>query len=63
MQAQQESSNNSASKKAVKKNARRDTGVEENPDDFIDPETLLGERKKMSAQMAKQYNPTAVEKS
>ncbi|KAI4364514.1 hypothetical protein MLD38_020594 [Melastoma candidum] len=51
-----------APKKNTKKNARRDAG-EENPDDFIDPETPLGEKKKLSSQMAKQYNPSAVEKS
>ncbi|KAJ0098762.1 hypothetical protein Patl1_20371 [Pistacia atlantica] len=51
-----------ASKKSAKRNLKRDDG-EENPDEFVDPETPLGERKKMSKQMAKQYNPTAVEKS
>ncbi|KDP32641.1 hypothetical protein JCGZ_13191 [Jatropha curcas] len=60
--AQQESSN--ASKKgAAKKSARREVGGEENPEDYVDPETPFGEKKKLSAQMAKQYNPTAVEGS
>ena len=36
---------------------------EENLEDFIDPETPFGEKKNISPQMAKQYNPTAVEKS
>ncbi|XP_065880919.1 valine--tRNA ligase, mitochondrial 1 [Euphorbia lathyris] len=62
LKAQQESGN-SSKKSAAKKNARRDAGGEENPDDFVDPETPLGEKKKLSSQMAKQYNPTAVEKS
>ncbi|ESQ34362.1 hypothetical protein EUTSA_v10006653mg [Eutrema salsugineum] len=31
--------------------------------DFVDPETPLGERKRLSSQMAKQYNPSSVEKS
>ncbi|KAL5811450.1 hypothetical protein ACOSQ4_028018 [Xanthoceras sorbifolium] len=59
-QKQEQGSN--ASKKSAKKNMKRDEG-EENPEDFIDPETLAGEKKKMSNQMAKQYNPNAVEKS
>jgi valyl-tRNA synthetase len=36
---------------------------DENPADYIDPETPLGDKKQMSRQLAKQYNPTAVEKS
>lgn len=51
-----------APKKSAKKNTRKDVG-EENPNDFIDPETPLGVKKKLSSQMAKQYDPNAVEKS
>ncbi|XP_021909857.1 valine--tRNA ligase, mitochondrial 1 isoform X2 [Carica papaya] len=51
-----------APKKSAKKNAKRG-GDEGNPEDFIDPETPLGEKKRLSIQMAKQYSPTAVEKS
>ncbi|CAA7400140.1 unnamed protein product [Spirodela intermedia] len=48
-----------------KKNERKSTkrGAEDdNPDDYIDPETPAGEKKKLSRQMAKQYSPSAVEK-
>ena len=38
-------------------------GKEENSEDFFDPETPFGEKKRLSSQMAKQYSPTAVEKS
>ena len=61
-QQKQEQGSNAASKKSAKKNLKRDDG-EENLEDFIDPETLAGEKKRMSNQMAKQYNPSAVEKS
>ncbi|KAM7250274.1 hypothetical protein ACFE04_022157 [Oxalis oulophora] len=46
-----------------KKKGGRLGATEENPEDFADPETPFGEKKMLSAQMAKQYNPTAVEKS
>ena len=36
---------------------------EENSGDFLDPETPFGEKKRLSSQRAKQYSPTAVEKS
>ncbi|KAK4796457.1 hypothetical protein SAY86_028783 [Trapa natans] len=49
-------------KKSAKKNVKRDVG-EENPEDYIDPETTIGKKKRLSPQMAKQYNPSAVEKS
>ncbi|CAI0442038.1 unnamed protein product [Linum tenue] len=52
-----------AKKSAAKKAAKRNAGGDENPEDFVDPETNPGEKKKLSAKMAKQYNPTAVEKS
>lgn len=52
-----------ASKTAKKKNVKRETGEEENPDDYVDPETPFGEKKQLSRQMAKQYCPSAVEKS
>lgn len=38
-------------------------GEGENPEDYVDPETPSGEKKRMARQMAKQYSPTAVEKS
>ncbi|KAJ1392185.1 Valyl/Leucyl/Isoleucyl-tRNA synthetase, editing domain [Sesbania bispinosa] len=62
-QAQQQAQQSSnASKKSEKKTVKR--GAEdENPEDYIDPETPLGDKKRMSRQMAKQYSPTAVEKS
>jgi valyl-tRNA synthetase len=37
--------------------------VVENPEDYIDPETSFGDKKQMSRQLARKYNPTAVEKS
>ena len=58
-QAQQASNNQ---KKSEKKTVRRG-GEEENPEEFVDPQTPFGEKKIMSHQMAKQYNPSAVEKS
>ncbi|KAM2975805.1 hypothetical protein FF1_001925 [Malus domestica] len=60
LQAQQASS---SSKKSEKKHVKRSNEGEENPEDFIDPETPFGEKKRMSSQMAKQYSPSAVEKS
>ncbi|XP_048132008.1 valine--tRNA ligase, mitochondrial 1-like isoform X2 [Rhodamnia argentea] len=51
-----------APKKSAKKNIKRYTG-EENPGDYVDPETPFGEKKRLSRQMAKQYSPSAVEKS
>lgn len=59
---QQQKQEQGGSKKSAKRNLKHDDG-EENPDDFVDPETPHGERKRMSKLMAKQYNPTAVEKS
>ncbi|KAK7280006.1 hypothetical protein RJT34_25068 [Clitoria ternatea] len=59
-QQAQQSSN--ASKKSEKKVVKR--GVEdENPEDYVDPQTTSGEKKQMSRQMAKQYSPANVEKS
>lgn len=49
-------------KKSAKKNVKRDDGSE-NAEEFVDPETPFGEKKKLSNQMAKEYNPSAVEKS
>ncbi|KAI3496387.1 hypothetical protein L1887_38748 [Cichorium endivia] len=51
-----------SSKANKKKNVRADAS-EENPQDFIDPETPSGDKKKLSQQMAKQFSPIAVEKS
>ncbi|GAU15479.1 hypothetical protein TSUD_45160 [Trifolium subterraneum] len=61
-QQQQAQQLSNSSKKSEKKTVKR--GAEdENPADYIDPETPLGDKKQMSKQLAKQYNPTAVEKS
>ncbi|KAG7982619.1 hypothetical protein I3843_04G062200 [Carya illinoinensis] len=49
-------------KRNDKKTVKRG-GNEENPEEFVDPETPFGEKKQMSHQMAKQYSPSAVEKS
>ncbi|XP_039003140.1 valine--tRNA ligase, mitochondrial 1-like [Hibiscus syriacus] len=51
-----------APKKSAKKSAKR-AADDENPEDFVDPDTPSGEKKKLSSQMAKQYIPAAVEKS
>ncbi|KAK9905264.1 hypothetical protein M0R45_000375 [Rubus argutus] len=59
LQAQQGNS----SKKSEKKNVKRSNEEDNNAKDFIEPETPRGEKKRMPAQMAKQYNPSAVEKS
>ncbi|XP_030936958.1 valine--tRNA ligase, mitochondrial 1-like isoform X2 [Quercus lobata] len=59
LQAQQASNNQKKSeKKMVKRRVK-----EENPEEFLDPPTPFGEKKRISSQMAKQYSPTAVEKS
>ncbi|PHU04291.1 hypothetical protein BC332_25113 [Capsicum chinense] len=50
--------NSNVSKSAKKKSAKKDGG-EENPEDFVDPETSLGEKKKLSREMAKTFNPSA----
>ncbi|XAR47991.1 Valine--tRNA ligase [Bertholletia excelsa] len=49
-----------ASKTSKRKNIKE--AGEENPEDYVDPETPFGEKKQLSRQMAKQYSPTAVEK-
>ncbi|KAL2514378.1 Valine--tRNA ligase [Forsythia ovata] len=59
LQAQQASN---APKSGKKKNVKREA-EEENPEDYIDPETHVGEKKKLSRQMAKTFSPSAVEKS
>ncbi|CAN0921180.1 Valine--tRNA ligase, mitochondrial 1 [Linum grandiflorum] len=38
-------------------------GDDENPEHFVDPDTVPGEKKKLSSKMAKQYSPSAVEKA
>ncbi|CAN4117041.1 unnamed protein product [Withania somnifera] len=60
--AKQAQANSNVSKTAKKKSSKKDGG-EENPEDFVDPETPLGEKKKLSREMAKTFNPCAVEKS
>ncbi|KAM3408927.1 hypothetical protein ACQJBY_001768 [Aegilops geniculata] len=49
---------NKSEKKQKKKGA-----TNENPEDFIDPDTPTGQKKLIASQMAKQYSPSAVEKS
>ncbi|XP_045833179.1 valine--tRNA ligase, mitochondrial 1-like [Trifolium pratense] len=61
-QQQQAQQSSTAAKKSEKKTVKR-VPEDENPADYIDPETPLGDKKQMSRQLAKQYNPTAVEKS
>ncbi|KAH7862333.1 hypothetical protein Vadar_003270 [Vaccinium darrowii] len=56
--AQQESN---TSKVAKQKNLKK--GGEEKPEDYVDPETPLGEKKRLSRQMAKQFNRSSVENS
>ncbi|XP_051129564.1 valine--tRNA ligase, mitochondrial 1 [Andrographis paniculata] len=51
-----------ASKSEKKKSSKRES-EEDNPEDYVDPVTPLGEKKKLSRQMAKTYNPSAVENS
>ncbi|KAG5558497.1 hypothetical protein RHGRI_008438 [Rhododendron griersonianum] len=45
-----------------RKNLKKEGG-EENPEDYVDPETPFGEKKCLSRQMAKQFNPSSVENS
>ncbi|XP_052186097.1 valine--tRNA ligase, mitochondrial 1 [Diospyros lotus] len=59
IQAQQASS---TSKTGKRKNLKREAG-EGNPEDYVDPETPFGDKKLLSCQMAKQFSPSAVEKS
>ncbi|XP_044401811.1 valine--tRNA ligase, mitochondrial 1 isoform X1 [Triticum aestivum] len=49
---------NKSEKKQKKKGA-----TNENPEDFIDPDTPTGQKKLIASQMAKHYSPSAVEKS
>ncbi|KAK8936168.1 Valine--tRNA ligase [Platanthera zijinensis] len=53
---------NDGPKKAEKKNRKKEA-EEENLEDFVELATPEGTKKQLSRQMAKQYNPTAVEKS
>ncbi|KAE8783792.1 Valyl-tRNA synthetase [Hordeum vulgare] len=59
LQAQATSDGPKKSEKKQKKKAADD----ENPEDFIDPETPSGQKKSLAPQMAKQYSPSTVEKS
>ncbi|EPS67721.1 hypothetical protein M569_07052, partial [Genlisea aurea] len=58
-QAQKTSSALESGKKKISKKE----ADAENPEDYIDPVTPEGEKKKLSCQMAKAYSPSAVEKS
>lgn len=53
---------NDGPKKVDRKNRKKDP-EDENPDDFAEPATPTGTKKLLSRQMAKQYSPSAVEKS
>lgn len=59
----QQASSSSSSKKIQQRKAATAAEEEENFDDFINPETPYGEKKRLSRRMAKQYDPSAVEKS
>ncbi|KAJ4964063.1 hypothetical protein NE237_024002 [Protea cynaroides] len=59
LQAQKTSN---APKKNERKTSKRDA-EEERPEDYVDPVTPPGEKKRLSHQMAKQYSPSEVEKS
>nr|GEU96755.1 valine--tRNA ligase, mitochondrial 1-like isoform X2 [Tanacetum cinerariifolium] len=52
----------SASSKALKKKHERANAGEDNPEDFIDPQTPVGEKKKLSPKMAKEFLSDEVEK-
>ncbi|KAL7003273.1 Valine--tRNA ligase, mitochondrial 1 [Sarracenia purpurea var. burkii] len=58
LQAHEVSNSKVVKRKNIKKEAE-----EENPEDYVDPETPFGDKKHLSRQMAKQFNPSAVEKS
>ncbi|KAK9930034.1 hypothetical protein M0R45_027093 [Rubus argutus] len=60
LQAEKSSGNSKKSEKKLRKSCNN---KDDNANDFIDPPTPFGEKKQMSPQMAKQYSPSAVEKS
>ncbi|KAJ6989708.1 hypothetical protein D5086_014430 [Populus alba] len=62
-QQQQQSDSSSASKKKKNSSRRDASAADDNPLDYEDPPTPFGQKKLLSSQMAKQYNPTVVEKS
>lgn len=49
-------------KKSEKKQKKKGV-TDENPEDLVDPDTPTGQKKLLASQMAKQYSPSAVEKS
>ncbi|KAL6535637.1 hypothetical protein OROMI_027011 [Orobanche minor] len=57
-----EAQGSNAPKKSANKNANQEAD-DENLEDFVDPETPFGEKKRLSNQMSKHYSPAAVEKS
>ncbi|KAM0855916.1 hypothetical protein ACQ4PT_049477 [Festuca glaucescens] len=59
LQAQAASDGARKSEKKQKKKG----AIDENPEDFVDPDTPTGQKKLLASQMAKQYSPSAVEKS
>ncbi|XP_051192009.1 valine--tRNA ligase, mitochondrial 1 [Lolium perenne] len=59
LQAQAASDGARRSEKKQKKKG----AIDENPEDFVDPDTPTGQKKLLASQMAKQYSPSAVEKS
>ncbi|CAO2174661.1 unnamed protein product [Urochloa humidicola] len=49
--------------KKTQKKQRKKAVANENPENFIDPDTPNGQKKLLAPQMVKQYSPNAVEKS
>nr|XP_016488558.1 PREDICTED: valine--tRNA ligase, mitochondrial 1-like isoform X2 [Nicotiana tabacum] len=61
--AKQAQAASNVSKTAKKKTSKREGEEKQNPKDYVEPETPLGEKKQLSCKMAKTYNPGVVEKS
>lgn len=49
--------------KKSEKKQKKEGATDENPEDFIGPDTPTGQKKLLASQMAKQYSPSSVEKS
>lgn len=49
--------------KKTEKKQRKKAAEDENPENFIDLDTPNGGKKLLAPQMAKQYSPSAIEKS
>ena len=48
--------------KKTEKKQRKKAVDDENPEDFVDPDTPIGQKKSMATLMAKPYSPSVVEK-